>query len=209
MLMYKLNSLSSLLSGRRLNIVLAIVFGIFSGLSGVGLLALINISLHSTNSFSEREALIFLGLVSLVLFTQVASSINMTCFVQTAVRDLHLQLSRKIMAAPFHLLQSLGAPRLMANLTEDVSVIATALQLVSQFCISMAWLVGGLIYMAWLSLDLFAITFGVIVFGVVVYRLISRTAMGVLQNAREQDDALYAHFRSLTQGIKEINSNSR
>lgn len=207
--MHKLDPLKRLLPGKYSNVVLAIVFGIFSGLSGIGLLALINLSLHSTSSFSERDAIIFLGLVTLVLLSQITSSINMTRFVQTTVRDLHLQLSRKIMTAPFHLLQSLGTPRLMANLTEDVSVIASALQLVSQLCISMAWLVGGMVYMAWLSPDLFMLVLGVIIFGVVVYRLISRMAMGPLQSAREQDDVLYAHFRALTQGIKEIKLHHR
>ncbi len=207
--MHKLDLLKRLLPGKYSNVILAIVFGIFSGLSGIGLLALINLSLHSTSSFSGRDAIIFLGLVTLVLLTQIISSISMTRFVQTAVRGLRLHLSRKIMAAPFHLLQSLGTPRLIANLTEDVSAIASALQLVSQLCINMAWLVGGMLYMAWLSPDLFMLILGVIIFGTMVYRLISRMAMGPLQNAREQDDLLYAHFRALTQGIKEIKLHHR
>ncbi len=204
MLMRNLSSLKHILSGGYTGVVLAIVFGIFSGLSGVGLLALINNSLNSTSSFSGRDALIFLALVALVLLTRITSAICMMRFVQNAVRDLRLQLSRQIMAAPFYLLQSFGTPRLMANLTEDVSVISNALQLISQLSISIAWLIGGLAYMAWLSLELFILIVGVIVFGVVIYHLISRMAMGSLRSAREQEDTLYVHFRALTQGIKEI-----
>lgn len=203
-IMRHLEPFKRLLSGRYASLVVVIAFGIVSGLCGVALLALINLSLHTFNDFDGRDALIFIALATLVLLTQVVSSIGMARFVQTTVRDLRMQLGRHIMVAPFSVLQKLGSPRLMANLTEDVSVITNALQLVSQLCISMAWLLGGLVYMAWLSLDLFMFVIGVIALGIAIYYLSLRFAMRPLHSAREQDDALYAHFRGLTQGIKEL-----
>ncbi|MBX3630046.1 MAG: cyclic peptide export ABC transporter [Nitrosomonas sp.] len=193
-----------MLADRLASLIFVVVSGIASGITGIVLLAFINSYLHSAHAFDEKDALVFLALVALVTGSWVASSIGMTRIVQAVVRDLRLQLSRQIMAASYSTLQKLGSARLMANLTEDVSVLSQALQRVSQICISMAWLVGGLAYMAWLSLSLFLFVISVIVFGAVIYYLHSRLAMRPLHSAREQDDALYTHFRALTQGVKEL-----
>lgn len=198
------NLIKELFVGRYVCLTFVIVAGIVSGLSGIVLLALINSFLHAANTFDEKNVFVFLGLVILVISTRIASSVGMVRLVQAAVRDLRLQLSCQIMSAPYNVFQKLGSARLMANLTEDVSVISQALRRVSQICINIAWLIGGLFYMAWLSLSLLLFVIGMIVLGVFVYYLNSHLAMRPLHSAREQDDALYAHFRALTQGIKEL-----
>lgn len=198
------NLIKELFVGRYVCLTFVVVAGIVSGLSGIVLLALINSFLHAANTFDEKNVFVFLGLVILVISTRIASSVGMVRLVQAAVRDLRLQLSCQIMSAPYNVFQKLGSARLMANLTEDVSVISQALRRVSQICINIAWLIGGLFYMAWLSLSLLLFVIGMIVLGVFVYYLNSHLAMRPLHSAREQDDALYAHFRALTQGIKEL-----
>lgn len=202
--MHHFNLIKELFTGRYVYLTFVVVAGIVSGLSGIVLLALINSFLHAANTFDEKNVFIFLGLVTLVIGTRIASSVGMVRLVQAIIRDLRFQLSCQIMAAPYSMFQKLGSARLMANLTEDVSVISQALRRVSQICINIAWLIGGLAYMAWLSLDLLLFVIGVIVLGVVIYYLNSHLAMRPLHSAREQDDALYAHFRALTQGIKEL-----
>lgn len=201
---HPINLDKNLFVGKFTSLIYVVVAGIVSGLSGIVLLAFINSSLHTANTFDEKDAFVFLGLVALLIGARVVSTIGMERIVQTTVRDLRLQLSRQIMTAPYSALQKLGSARLMANLTEDVSVISQALQRVSQICINMAWLIGGLAYMAWLSLSLLLFVIGIIVFGTVIYYLHSRLAMRPLHSAREQGDALYTHFRTLTQGVKEL-----
>lgn len=203
------NLIKELFAGRYIRLVFILVAGIASGLSGIVLLALINSFLHAANIFDEKSAFIFLGLVTLVIGTRIVSSVGMMRLVQAATRDLRLQLSYQIMAAPYSTLQKLGSARLMANLTEDVSVISQALQRISQISINTVWLIGGLAYMAWLSLDLLLFVVSVIAFGVIIYYLNSYLAMRPLHNAREQDDALYAYFQALTQGIKELKLHRR
>lgn len=204
-----MNIVFYLIGRSRVSIMLAVIAGILSGLGSAALISLINTELHATTSDFKLTILLFGGLGLLVLLSQIVSNIVIMRVGQSAARDLRMELSRRIMSAPLHLLQQLGAPRLMANLTEDISVLIASFQTIPQMCINIAWVVGCLIYLAWLSLDLFVIALVIIGLGVVVYQLSTVKAMNPLQEAREQHDALYAHFRGLIHGIKEIKLHSR
>lgn len=193
-----------LLSRSRFNIVLGVVTGIVSGLGSAALIALINTEVHTTALDFGYAPWIFGSLGFLVLFTHITSAIIVMRVGQTAARDLRMELSRRIMSAPLPLLQKLGAPRLMANLTEDIGVLVDAFQMIPYMCINISWVLGCLIYLCWLSWNLFVLVIAIIMLGVAIYRLSTIKAIGPLRAAREQDDALYAHFRGLIQGIKEI-----
>ncbi|MEQ1778440.1 MAG: cyclic peptide export ABC transporter [Nitrosomonas sp.] len=193
-----------LLLRSRINIVVGVLTGIVSGLGSAALIGLINTEVHSTASDFGYTPLIFCGLGFLVLLTHVASTIIVMRVGQTVARDLRMELSRRIISAPLRLLQQLGAPRLMANLTEDIGVLVDAFQMIPHMCINVSWVFGCLIYLCWLSWQLFMLVAAIIVIGIIIYRLSTAKAIKPLRAAREQDDALYGHFRSLIQGIKEI-----
>ncbi len=193
-----------LIGRSRINIVLAVITGIVSGLGSAALIGLINTELHATASDFKLTILLFASLGTLVILSQIVSTIVIMRAGQAAARDLRMELSYRIMNAPFRLLQQLGAPRLMANLTEDVAVLVESFQLIPQMCINTSWVVGCLIYLGWLSWQLLVIVIAVMFLGVVIYQQSTGRAIKPLRAAREQDDALYAHFRGLIHGIKEI-----
>ena len=193
-----------LIGRSRINIVLAVITGIVSGLGSAALIGLINTELHATTSDFKLTILLFAGVMVLVMLSQIVSTIVIMRAGQTAARDLRMELSHRIIRAPLRLLQQLGAPRLMANLTEDVTVLVESFQLIPQMCINISWVSGCLIYLGWLSWQLLIIVVVVMLLGVIIYQLSTRSALRPLRAAREQDDALYAHFRGLINGIKEI-----
>lgn len=204
-----MNIIIHLLLGSRAWIVLGVVTGIVSGLGSAALIGLINTEVHAISSDVGYVPWLFTGLGFLVLSTHVISTIIIMRAGQTAARDLRMELSRRMMSAPLQLLQQLGAPRLMANLTEDIGVLVDAFQIVPHMCINISWVLGCLIYLGWLFWNLFILVVTVITLGILVHRLISVRAIKPLRLAREQDDALYAHFRGLIQGIKEIKLHRR
>lgn len=204
-----MNIIIHLLLGSRAWIVLGVVTGIVSGLGSAALIGLINTEVHAISSNVGYVPWLFTGLGFLVLSTHVISTIIIMRAGQTAARDLRMELSRRMMSAPLQLLQQLGAPRLMANLTEDIGVLVDAFQIVPHMCINISWVLGCLIYLGWLSWNLFILVVTVITLGILAHRLISVRAINPLRLAREQDDALYAHFRGLIQGIKEIKLHRR
>ncbi len=198
-----------LLTRSRAWIVLGVVTGIVSGLGSAALIGLINTEVHAVAATSGHVPWLFAGLGFLVLSTHIMSTIIIMRAGQAAAQDLRMELSRRIISAPLRLLQQLGAPRLMANLTEDIGVLVDAFQIIPHMCIHISWVLGCLIYLSWLSWGLFILVVIVITLGIFGHRLISMRAIKPLRLAREQDDALYAHFRGLIQGIKEIKLHRR
>lgn len=193
-----------LIGRSRISILFAVIMGIVSGLGSAALIGLINTELHATTSNIHLTILLFVSLGVVVILSQIFSTIIIMRAGQTAARDLRLQLSHRIISAPLRLLQQLGAPRLMANLTEDVAVLVESFQLLPQMCINISWVLGCMFYLGWLSWQLFMIVLVVMLLGILTYQLGTRSAIKPLRAAREQNDTLFAHFRSLIYGIKEI-----
>ena len=68
---------------------------------------------------------------------------------------------------------------------------------------------GVLAYLAWLSLGLFALLLAVILVGVASYVVPLSIAERRQQLVRQEVDTLYAHFRGLTSGTKELKLHRR
>jgi putative ATP-binding cassette transporter len=105
---------------------------------------------------------------------------------------------------PLRQIEELGAPKLMVALTEDILEITQATLSIPIFAVNFAVLLGGAVYLAWLSFPVFLgmLAFGIV--GAVTYRLLIRNGFGHLSAARDGQDRLFQHFRSLTEGIKEL-----
>jgi putative ATP-binding cassette transporter len=92
----------------------------------------------------------------------------------------------------------------MVALTEDILEISQATLSIPIVAVNSAVLLGGALYLAWLSLPVLLGMFAFGVVGAVSYRLLIRSGFGHLTAAREGQDSLFRHFRSLTEGIKEL-----
>lgn len=198
-----------LLSQSRIRIILGVVTGILGGLGNAVLIGWINTELHVSTLDVEYAPVLYGGFGLLVLATHMISVLIVMRVSLTVTRDLRMELSRRIIDAPLRLLQQLGTAKLMANLTEDIGFLVEAFQEIPHLFIHVSWVVGCLAYLCWLSWDLFAVVVLLILTGVIGYRLIASRAMIPLRHARELDDTLYAHFRGLIYGIKEIKLNQK
>lgn len=184
--------------------VTAIVAGIVSGASNTGLLAIINATL--TDKEASRRSLV-IGFIALCLFlplTRFASEYLLSRLNQGALYDLRMQLSRQILRARLRDLEQIGAHRLMTTLAEDIPVITNALLLIPLLAINFAIVVGGLIYLGWLSWLVLLTTLGFMVVGILTYQLPVISALRSFRRAREHADQLMSHFRALTDGAKEL-----
>jgi len=191
-------------------LVSAMVAGMISGASSVALLALVNTTLRAKDgAVAGRLGLAFIGLILTVTFSRVASVGLLASLGQGMVKDLRLQLSRQILAAPLARLEALGTHRLFATLTEDVNALTQALLFVPVLFINGTIVVAGFGYLAWLNRGLFLLLLAALVVGVVSYRLPAVAGIRKFQQSREQQDSLFDHFRGLTSGIKELKLHRR
>jgi len=186
-----------------LTVVGVLLAGIISGLSSAALVALINSTLSNTLD-TKLLPWLFVGLSIAVLSSGFLSNYLLNRLSAQIVCDLRIQISRLILAAPYPYLQKLGKPALLAHLTEDISVIANASQLLPLVCINFAVVAGCMTYLSWLSWHLALVLAGVIVFGVLSSSLFREWPKKAVLKAREEYDVLNSDFRALTEGVREL-----
>ena len=185
-------------------VVAAVVTGILAGTSSASLIGIINAALN--NDGSKMRGLIwgFGALGAVMLLSTFASRALLVRLSQQAVFQLRMQLSRQILKAPLRHLERTGFHRLLAALTDDVQVITNALTAIPSLCINLATVAICLIYLGWLSIAVLVGLFAFMAIGMFSYQLLVKKALKSLKLAREEQNSLFKHYRSLTDGTKEL-----
>ncbi|MCD9188123.1 MAG: cyclic peptide export ABC transporter [Pyrinomonadaceae bacterium] len=185
-------------------VITAIVVGILNGAASTGLLSLISYSLNVNGI--ERNALLgyFILLCVASAVFRIISEIIFIKLGQESVLKLRIRLSRQILALPLAKIEELGAARLTVALTEDIFAITNAATLIPVMFINFSLVIGSMIYLIWLSPTVFLMVFGFIIFGIISYQIPVFLASKQFAAARETEDHMFDHFRSLIEGIKEL-----
>jgi putative ATP-binding cassette transporter len=183
---------------------LMVCVGVLSGVLSAGVLALINHVLHHP---SDHSLLVMLGFVLLVvgkILSNLGSQLLLVRFSQDTILDLSLSLCAKIVRAPLRRSEQRGAANILVTLTDDVSWVTWAIQCFPQLIMNVAVVVGCGVYLAWLSWGVFLGVVGVTVVGALGYQWMHTNARNVISATREARAELFQHFRSLTDGLKEL-----
>lgn len=189
-------------------VAIAIVTGFLSGGSSAGLIALISsAATRSSTSPLTSIAWGFVGLVIVALITSIISQVMLIRLSQNAILQLRMRLGRQILASELSHLEQLGNPRLLATLTEDVQAVANAVYVIPFLCIDLAMVLGCLLYITWLSWLVFLIVVSLIVVGIGSCQWLLNRGGKLLALAREDQDVLFKHFRTITEGVKELKLN--
>ncbi len=185
-------------------IAIALATGFLSGGCSAGLIALISRIVVEEAAPTIGVAIAFVGLGIIALATAMLSRILLVQFSQAAVFGLQLRLSRQILATELKPLETLGLPRLLVLLTEDIQAVATAAGVVPIIVINIASAAGCMIYIAVLSWQVLALVLLITVVASVSCRWFLVKGRTWLAAARDQQDRLFQHFRSLIEGVKEL-----
>lgn len=186
---------------------LAVLAGIVAGVCNTGLLIVINSVLSKSNVPRDTLILSFTLLCLAMLLSRAASWIFLVQLAHRVTFKLRLELSARVLGAPLHHLEKLGAPRLLATLTDDVSVIADALTTAPMLGVHVVVVITCLGYLGWLSWPALLGVFGFLAVGVLCYQIPLRRALSHLGASRRELDALFKHFRALIDGNKELKLN--
>ncbi|NEP83726.1 MAG: hypothetical protein F6K39_39725 [Okeania sp. SIO3B3] len=93
---------------------------------------LINNALSQSNSSTTTTLTwVFVSLCLLRVITNFASRFFLIHLLQDSTFHLQKELVRKILASPLPQLEKIGAPRLLATLTEDIQKIANTTSILS------------------------------------------------------------------------------
>ncbi|MEM9161653.1 MAG: cyclic peptide export ABC transporter [Cyanobacteria bacterium P01_F01_bin.4] len=185
-------------------VAIALATGFLSGGCSAGLIALIARTVVQDQVPSGAIAAAFMALGGVALLTAVISRILLVRFSQAAVLELQLRLSRQILATELEPLENLGLPRLLVMLTDDIQAVATAAGVVPVLVINLASAAGCMVYIAWLSWRVLALVLLITLMASVSCRWFLVRGRHWLSAAREKQDRLFQHFRSLIEGVKEL-----
>ncbi len=184
------------------HIVIATATGFVSGSGNAMIISLIN---QSVNHALLPNALLYFAILALfTLITSIVSQFVLIQLSQNAIYQLRMRLSQNILSSPLQHLEKLGENRLMATLTEDIRVLAHAVSAIPNLCIDLATVVGCLVYLAWFSNTLFALTIGFTSLAIWCVQTRLGKAQRLFAKAREEEDSLFKHFQSITTGTKEL-----
>ncbi|MDX2230884.1 MAG: cyclic peptide export ABC transporter [Leptolyngbyaceae cyanobacterium bins.349] len=203
-----MNLISFLLRSSWKMVAIAILTGFVSGGSSAALIALISRSISQGIGASLDTIAIAFGCLAFVaLASSITSQIMLIRLAQQSIFQLRLSLSRQILSTELTHLEKLGAPRLLATLTDDVQAVSDAVRLVPFLCIDLAIVVGCLSYIIWLSWQVFFLVVLLTIVALGSCRWLLKTGQQWLAKAREEQDTLFKHFRTVTDGTKELKLN--
>lgn len=199
-----MNLIYLLLRSSWLTVAIAIFTGLLSGASSAWLIALINTAISSNETNNTNLVWLFLGLILVVFITGLISQIWLIRLGQKVIFDLQMSLSRRILSASLRHLEELGAAKLLATLTDDVQSLSNLVFVIPLICVDMAIVVGCLFYLSWLSWLVLLVIFSFLFFATLSVQFLLARGERLLRLAREEQDRLFKHFRTITEGTKEL-----
>jgi putative pyoverdin transport system ATP-binding/permease protein len=206
------NLVEFLLKASWRSMVAAAIAGTLGGVCSAVALAVINQSIGQITPTNPQASPVlfwaFIGLVVITLINNLISQFVLVQLAQDAIYKLRMRISGWILASPLQHLETLGANKLLATLTEDVQAISNAVFNIPALCVNAALIFAALSYLGWLSGWVLAGTILFLVLSISMVQVLINRAVYWFTQAREENDALMQHFRAITDGVKELKLNS-
>ncbi|MBU0915537.1 cyclic peptide export ABC transporter [Aquabacterium parvum] len=182
---------------------------VVSGVCGVLLVAQINNALTTPDDADRiRLAWQFAGVAVLAMLSRMLASVLFEHLSQWAQAELRRHISMRVMKAGYRRMEEIGGPRVNSALSEHCANVAEFFVNLPAILVN-AIIVGGcLVYMAWLSWQVFLAAALVIGLGSLGYHLAHLRAIEHIDVAAKEQDHLFEHFRSLVDGAKELRMNA-
>jgi putative ATP-binding cassette transporter len=199
--------LKYLINQSKLLLLSASFASIVHGICSVLLLAQISEALTSTASDQDEMALIFAATALCVMLSYMVAAILFERLGQRAHSELRSFIAQRVIAADYRQLEQLGAARVQSALSEHCTRVAEFFVSFPVILTNAVVVAGCLVYMAFLSWQVFLLALVVIGFGSLGYHLAHLRAIKHLDIAAQEQDNLFAYFRSLTDGAKELRLN--
>jgi putative ATP-binding cassette transporter len=187
--------------------VLATTMGAASGLATAALLAVTNRALHDDVAALPTLLWSFGGLCVLTLAGEVVSDIGNNLVGQRVIAILRKNLCEKILVAPISQIEQFRSHRMITALNQDIDTISSFSFMFSSLAIAAATIAGCLGYLLVLSPRMLIIAIVAIALGSVIQALARRVGLRRFGAAREAEDCLQKHYRSITDGAKELRLN--
>jgi putative pyoverdin transport system ATP-binding/permease protein len=177
---------------------------VLNGVCSVLLLAQISHALTADQAARQGMVWVFALTALAMMICHMVSSILSERLSHHAYAQMRLYVSQRVMDADYRHLEATGSAKVQSALSEHSANVAEFFVSFPAILTNLAVVLGCLIYMLCLSWSIFLIAVLVLALGSLSYHLVNLRAIGHLDAAAKEQDHLFAHFRSLTDGAKEL-----
>lgn len=182
--------------------------GILSGLCSMGLISLVNTTLHESSSLPLwKDLYTYIFLLGAAVISGIISQVSLVGLGQKTLLSVRNRIVHRILSTPFQKLEEIGPSRLYAILTDDVQSLVDATQALPHLAVNGGILLGAIVYLLWLSPWVVVACAGVTFFGIYTYKALAKYAHRHLEASRNLNDTLFQHFHALVHGTKELKMN--
>lgn len=185
-------------------LLLAGIFFSLLGGAGVPAVMLLIARILRTPELGSNVVLAFVTLSAAAVGARLVASHLLLQLHQRSILNLRVDLVSRILQSPCRKLEEKGAAKLLHVLTEDVHTVSNAFMHLPALLGRAAIVLGCLGLLAFLSPLLFSITAGTLTVAIVTFRLLERRSFALFDTSRAEQKMLYALFRDLTEGSKEL-----
>lgn len=197
--------LGFVLRSSRGTVAVSVLAAAVGGVGAVALLAMVHRALGPDADHLPRWwGGAFAALCVTVAAARVVAQGAMARLGQGAVTELCLRLCRQVLRLPLARFEALDKGKLLAVLTEDVSIVANALIGIPQICLNGPLVALCLAYAGWLSPMILVLGGGFAAVGVGSYLALTGPALRQIHRARSGQDSLVNLFTTLIEGFREL-----
>ncbi|WP_439686102.1 Cyclic peptide export ABC transporter [Cupriavidus oxalaticus] len=189
-------------------LLLALAAGTCSALAGIALIAEINLMIAAPAALEAGRIGILLGLLAVLFGCGFGSQALLTALGHRVVYDMRMRMLKRVLDTDVERLEAIGGPTVYATLTKDIASIGMAFNRVPFVFYNGVLVAGGLLYLGWLSWQLFVLGAVVLGGGVLLAQRWVLRMRGLMKAVRDTDDRLYAGYQGAIDGRYELALNA-
>lgn len=189
-------------------LLLALAAGTCSALAGIALIAEINRMIAAPAALEAGRIGVLLGLLAVLFGCGFGSQALLTALGHRVVYDMRLRMLKRVLDTDVERLEAIGGPTVYATLTKDIASIGMAFNRVPFVFYNGVLVLGGLLYLGWLSWQLFVLGAAVLGAGVLLAQRWVLRMRTLMKAVRDTDDRLYAGYQGAIDGRYELALNA-
>ncbi|MGH8789974.1 MAG: cyclic peptide export ABC transporter [Cupriavidus necator] len=189
-------------------LLLALAAGTCSALAGIALIAEINRMIAAPAALEAGRIGVLLGLLAVLFGCGFGSQALLTALGHRVVYDMRLRMLKRVLDTDVERLEAIGGPTVYATLTKDIASIGMAFNRVPFVFYNGVLVLGGLLYLGWLSWQLFLLGAAVLGAGVLLAQRWVLRMRTLMKAVRDTDDRLYAGYQGAIDGRYELALNA-
>lgn len=198
----------SLLKRHRGLLSLGLLTSLISAAAGIGLLNEINRLISATVIMNAGLAAKFFVLLLVLFGCGFGSQALLTALGHRVVYELRLQMVKRLLDTSIEQLEKIGEASLYATLSKDIESIGQAFNRLPFVFYNTVLMLGGCLYMAWLSWQLLLICIVGLSLGTWLAHGWFSKMRQLMKRVRETDDRLYAAYQGAIEGRFELALNA-